>query len=257
MFHPPQIKQLPYTWSTPRGGRKIEAIIAHGTVGTDSRAYLSRGGDLPDGSDKRVSIHVLIPKAGDPIYRYVPDAVGANHAGFGHMPARFTQVNPNLITLGFELENLQDGKDPYPDSQLLAMGWQINAWRKAYGYLPVLRHTDIDPPPRKYDTVGLSVAQIEQWCVKAAALLIDPLHATTIAGVDGREFRCSAAAKTFYDANKGAALLGLAREDERAVVGRDGRACSVLPCERAIIKVAPEGPHLALLDEAVDKEWIR
>lgn len=165
----PQIVHLSYNWWTSRAGAAIVAIIAHGTVGTDSRAYLSRGGDLPDGSDKKVSIHALIQKPGDKIYRYVPDERGANHAGYGTMPPPWSSVNPNRCTLGFELENLQDGKDPYTNAQLLAMGWQINEWRRLHGSLPIYRHTDIDPPPRKYDTVNLTVQQIEAWCVKAAA----------------------------------------------------------------------------------------
>jgi hypothetical protein len=164
----PRIEKLPYNWSTGRGDQKIVAIIAHGTVGRDSRAYLSRGGDLPDGSDKKVSIHVLIPKSGDPIYRYVPDSKGANHAGFGTMPAPWSKVNPNRCTLGFELENLQNGFDPYTEPQLLAMGWQINEWRRIHGPLPIYRHTDIDPPPRKFDTKNLTVAQIEDWCMSAS-----------------------------------------------------------------------------------------
>ncbi len=144
------------------------AIVAHGTVGTDSRAYLSRGGDRPDGSDRKVSIHFLIQKPGSPIYRYVPDDRGANHAGYGRMPAPWTGINPNLCTLGFELENLQNGHDPYPDEQLLAMGWLINDWRRIHGPLPIFRHAALDPT-RRSDTVGLSVEQIEAWCVKAAA----------------------------------------------------------------------------------------
>lgn len=165
--YPPKIEQLPYNWWTDRAGQAIVAIIAHGTVGTDSRAYLSRGGDLPDGSDKKVSIHALIQKSGDPIYRYVPDERGANHAGYGTMPYPWTGINPNKCTLGFELENLQNGADPYPDTQLMAMGWLINAWRATWGHLPIYRHADIDPS-RRSDTVGLTVGQIEEWCVKAA-----------------------------------------------------------------------------------------
>lgn len=168
MAYPPTIKQLPYNWSTPRDGQSIVAILAHGTVGRDSRAYLSRGGELPDGSDRRVSIHALIQKLGDPIYRYVPDTIGANHAGFGAMPAPWSAVNPNKCTLGFELENLQDGTDPYPDAQLLAMGYLINTWRAKYGHLPIYRHADVDPT-RRHDTVNLSVAQIEMWAAKALA----------------------------------------------------------------------------------------
>jgi hypothetical protein len=160
--------QMPYNWWADRKGHTIEAIIAHNTVGIDSRSYLSRGGERSDGSDRKVSIHILIQKDGA-VYRYVPDERGANHAGFGTMPSGFTQVNPNLTTLGFELENARPNtpNDPYTDAQLLAMGAVILAWRQRWGNLPILRHATLDPD-RRSDTVGLSVPEIEQWVKKAA-----------------------------------------------------------------------------------------
>lgn len=165
----PTIVQLKYNWSTSRYGYRIEAIIAHNTVGYDSRAYLSRGGSLPTGIDRRVSIHALGRKDGT-IYTYVPDERGANHAGSGTMPRGFTQVNPNFVSIGYELENASDGKnvvDAYTDKQLLAFGWWVNSKRALYGPLPILRHGDIDPDRRK-DPVRLSVADLERWCVAAA-----------------------------------------------------------------------------------------
>lgn len=169
----------PANWQSPRDGAVPLAIVMHGTGGTDSRRYLQRGGALPDGSDRKVSIHILIDKAGT-IYRMVDDECVANHAGgvllangmlssrltIGGMTYRGAQVNRR--TLGIELENLQTGADPYPDAQLLAMGWQINAWRGRYGALPVTRHATIDPG-RRSDPVGLTVATIELWATRAAA----------------------------------------------------------------------------------------
>ncbi len=157
----------PANWFTDRAGHPIVAIVAHNTVGKDSRAYLKRGGELPDGSDLKVSIHVLIQKDGT-IYRYLSDSAGANHAGFGKMPPGYPQVNPNLVTLGFELENASNGAgvhDPYPVAQLTAMGWQIRAWRRIHGPLPIFRHADLDPTRRK-DTVDLSIADIERWAAE-------------------------------------------------------------------------------------------
>lgn len=168
----------PARWHSPRGGARPLAIIAHGTVGVDSRRYLQRGGDRADGSDRQVSIHVLIQKDGT-IYRMVRDEDAAHHAGGirrpdGTLSSRMS-INGtvyrghavNTHSLGFELENLQNLKDPYPDAQLLALGWQINQWRQRWGPIPVIRHATIDPG-RRTDTVGLSVAQIELWAVRAA-----------------------------------------------------------------------------------------
>lgn len=169
----PKVEHLSYNWSTDRGNSPILIIVGHGTAGSDSRTYLSRGGDRPDGSDRKVSIHVLIRKDGT-IYRYVPDERGANHAGaataqitIGGRTYRAGEVNK--ISLSFELENLQDGKDPYPDAQLLAMGWQIAEWRRLHGNLPLFRHAVIDPTRRR-DPVGLTLDQIESWVVRAMQL---------------------------------------------------------------------------------------
>jgi len=176
----------PARWHSPRAGAIPLAIIAHGTVGVDSRRYLQRGGDRPDGSDRKVSIHVLISKNGT-IYRMVSDDRAAHHAGGavrpdGTISSRMSLLGTvyrghqiNTHSLGFELENLQNGKDPYPDAQLLAMGWQINQWRAQFGRIPVIRHATLDPG-RRSDTVGLSVAQIELWAVRAAEAAAQPQH---------------------------------------------------------------------------------
>jgi len=163
---------FPANWYSEREGQPIVAIIAHGTVGTDSRAYLKRGGNLPDGSDRKVSVHVLIDKAGT-IYRYVDEKYAANHAGFGTLRLNGkvyspNGVNLNQVTLSYELENLQNGKDPYPDAQLWAMGWQIVVWRRLFGPLPLYRHADVDPA-RRSDTVGLTVAKMNAWATRVEA----------------------------------------------------------------------------------------
>lgn len=170
----PKVVQLRYNWSTDRASAPVVAIVAHNTVGYDSRGYLSRGGELPDGSDRKVSIHSLIQKDGT-LYRYVPDERGANHAGYGKMPPQFPRINPNRCTMAYELENASDGKgrtDPYTDDQLLTMGWEINRIRARFGQIPILRHADIDAARRR-DTVGLTIEQMEQW-VRAAALVYNP-----------------------------------------------------------------------------------
>jgi len=160
----PTIIQLPYTYWTERASAPVNAIVAHNTVGTDSRKYLSQGGP------RKVSIHSLIQKDGI-LYRYVPDERGANHAGYGTMPAGYPPINPNRCTIGFELENASNGAgrvDPYTEPQLLTMGWEINRIRAKFGALAIFRHADLDPK-RRSDTVGLTIPEMEQWADKAAA----------------------------------------------------------------------------------------
>ena len=162
----------PANWSTSRGGHGIAGIVAHGTAGVDSRAYLQRGGDLPDGRDRKVSVHSLIDREGRD-WRFVDDSRAANHAGFSTLVLNGRTYSPNgvsvnWVTLGLELENRQDGHENYTEVQLLSMGRRVNHWRSVYGQLPIVRHGDIDPT-RRSDPLRLSVADIEAWCVRAAS----------------------------------------------------------------------------------------
>lgn len=159
----PQVKQLPADHWTDRAGQKIVAVVVHGTGGKDSRATLQRG----DG--RGVSIHALIMKQGL-IYEMVPDARGANHAGaptssFTLNGRTYQAGQVNKATLGVELENLQDGRDPYTDPQLAALGWWIAQKRDQHGPLPILRHADLDPTRRR-DPYQLSTQEIERWASK-------------------------------------------------------------------------------------------
>jgi len=182
MPFPPIIIIKPANWSTSRNGQAIKCIIAHDTErpsnDSNSISYLQRGGELPDGSDRKVSIHALIEPDGT-IYQMVTDYLAANHAGYGTLKidniiySKDAQYNVNQISLGFELEYT---KAPYmgiyPEEQLLSMGWWIYQKRVHYGQLPIYRHADVDPK-RRTDTRHLSVAEIEHWVTKAEMMLND------------------------------------------------------------------------------------
>ena len=121
----------------------------------------------------------------------VPDERGANHAGA--VTSRFTLAGRtysgaaiNRATLGIEIENLQDGRDPYTAAQLTAMGWQITQWRQRYGNLPILRHADLDPTRRR-DPYQLTTDQIEQWAAKSIRPpLVNPLNSFDAWGPIGK-----------------------------------------------------------------------
>lgn len=149
----PPVTALPSTHHSPRHGAPILAIVVHATAGTDSRAWLVR-------NPNAVSAHALIDKAGR-VYRMVADDRAAHHAGFSRLPLPGAdRWGTNQTTLGVELENRNDGRDPYPPAQLAALAWLIRDWRAQYGPLPLFRHGDIDTRG-KTDPRGLSVAQIE------------------------------------------------------------------------------------------------
>lgn len=132
--------------------------MIHATAGTNSRAWLKH-------NPRGVSIHRLIEKDGT-IVEMVPDALGANHVGGsrlvldGRTYTGKTTPNTNQITLGIELENLNDGRDPYPTAQLDAAVWQLQEWRARYGALPIFYHRQIDQHG-KTDPAGLPLGYFD------------------------------------------------------------------------------------------------
>lgn len=178
----PTIKRVAANWKQSRDGQPIRCLVIHDTErpsqDTNSIAYLQRGGALPDGSDKRVSTHILIQPNGV-IYEMVDDEFGANHAGYGRLLLGDQWYGPdqkyniNDISLSCELEYTKAPfNGPYPEAQLLAMGWWIVTKRKRYDHLPIFRHQYLDPT-RRSDPRNLSNAQIELWASRAAAMMTD------------------------------------------------------------------------------------
>lgn len=194
LFIPP-IESLPADFWTDRAGQKIVAVVIHGTGGTDSR------GTLQHGDGRGVSIHRLITKTGK-IYDMVPDARGANHAGaisssFTLNGTTYTGGRVNKATLGIELENLQNGRDPYPNPQLSALGWQIADWRAKHGPIPILRHADLDPTRRR-DPYQLSTQNIERWAAKYTPQILHTVTAGPFGAIAQQDRRPDAPAAAYY-----------------------------------------------------------
>lgn len=167
-------------------------------------------------------------------------------------------TNPNRYTISIEREGKPADvpTKAMDDATIALLQWlatQYPATLQPYrAFINLIGHRHIGPIHR----ANCPGPHVDFGVLATRANLTAPLHAATIAGPGGMILRCSAVAKAFYDKAGGVGLLGLVLADERATVGQDGRPCSVLPCERAIIKTATEGPHLALLDEAVSEGWI-
>ncbi len=150
------------------GGRRLAPrfIILHATGGTDSRAWLT----TTSPRSNPVSIHRLIMKDGT-TYKMVPDDEQAWHAGHGVIgPIRPNDAglpNLNMCSLGIELENLNNGRDPYPEVQIAAAVAQCVEWIGVYGNLPILSHADVDT--RKSDPKGLDMDAFRARVLLAAA----------------------------------------------------------------------------------------
>jgi N-acetylmuramoyl-L-alanine amidase len=101
----------------PSGVRgEITAIVLHHTGGVDSLGYLS-GNPLPRGK----SVHKLFAKPGV-IYKIVPDRLRAWHAGESFF---FNRGDWNNFSIGYEIENLGTGLDPYTDAQYESVAQSI------------------------------------------------------------------------------------------------------------------------------------
>lgn len=135
------------------GGQRLppKMIVLHATGGTNSLPWLT----TTSPASNPVSVHRLIGKDGT-ITKIVEDNETAWHAGYGIVGALGPSKVPNIntVSLGIELENLNDGKDPYPAVQVERCAAQIAEWWGMYGFLPVLAHAAIDP--RKNDPLGFS-----------------------------------------------------------------------------------------------------
>lgn len=134
-----------------RDGQPISMLVWHATVGSYQSAL-----DWLTNPANKVSTHYLIRKDGY-IAQLVEDRDAAWHAGL----SRWFDLGSAQIqrrSIGIELENANDGHDPYPAAQLGAATWlgrQLVA-RYSIARDMVTRHLDIATPRgRKSDPAGL------------------------------------------------------------------------------------------------------
>lgn len=138
----------------------VDTVVIHATGGTDSLDWLRWQSNPP------VSCHVLITRTGVR-YRIVADKDTAWHAGYSILQLTGgPKVNVNARSLGVELENTNDGKQTYPESQLLALASTLVDWDSRYSNLHWYLHRDVDS--RKHDPAGLTLATIRRYFARIA-----------------------------------------------------------------------------------------
>lgn len=146
----------------PRGAIRISMIVLHATVGSFDSAL-----NWLCSAASRVSSHYLIRKDGF-IAQLVADDQVAWHAGRASWHG-VTDINER--SLGIELENANDGRDPYPAAQLAAAHWLCQAKIARYNIekADVVRHLDVAMPRgRKTDPAGFP------WPTFVDSLYLDP-----------------------------------------------------------------------------------
>jgi len=133
-----------------RNGTPISMLLIHASAGSFASAL-----SWLCSSASKVSSHYLLAKNGA-VYALVPLELAAWHAG----RARHNGVTDlNACSVGIELANLNDGRDPYPppqiDSAVLLCRTLIARFNIERG--DVVRHRDVAlPSGRKTDPAGLA-----------------------------------------------------------------------------------------------------
>lgn len=127
-----------------RKSPRIDMIVIHATAGNYKSAL-----EWMMNAKSQVSAHYLIGKDGT-IAQLVKESLKAWHAGKSQWG---TDTDINSISIGIELENANDGKDPYPDEQIQMLAklcHNIMSFFKDITYERIVGHDQI-APGRKTD----------------------------------------------------------------------------------------------------------
>ncbi len=154
----PDTKFLPSpNWGVRSLGDKIDTLVIHSTVintleGTE-RAFW-------DDKERRVSAHYVVDRDGTTV-QMVDERRTAWHAGVSELEGR-TGVND--FSVGIELVNLNDGKDPYPEAQYQAVQRILQDLRTRWN-IPdehIVSHAAIARPVgRKSDPLGFDFEKLK------------------------------------------------------------------------------------------------
>ena len=132
--------------SPNHGGKttKLKYIVLHHTAG-------KMPGDLNWLRSKKAqaSANYLIDKKGK-VYELVSPGTKAWHAGRGGAYKSVPKDSMNAYSIGIEMSNLGNGKDPYPEAQLKALDKLITYLDKKFGKLTIIDHKTW-APGRKSD----------------------------------------------------------------------------------------------------------
>lgn len=138
--------------NSSRNGRAISMLVLHATAGrsaSDIHELTDNNRPLKD----RVSAHYYVLKNGV-IFRLVDEDRAAWHAGISSWGNKNSE-DIQLESIGIEMENLNNGIDPYPKEQMdavVALSADIVSRYKITDQ-NVVRHMDI-APKRKTDPAG-------------------------------------------------------------------------------------------------------
>jgi N-acetylmuramoyl-L-alanine amidase len=145
-------------WGVRPLNGKIDTVVVHATV-IDSLAGTEVA--FLDDKKRRVSAHYVIDRDGR-VIQMVDERVAAWHAGVSELDGR---QGVNAFSVGVELVNRNDGKDPYPEAQVAALARIIRHLREHWD-IPdsrIVSHAFVARPVgRKSDPLGFDFAHLRQ-----------------------------------------------------------------------------------------------
>ncbi len=144
--------QSPNYGKRPHGIDDVTTIVVHSTVIPTLEETTEAFQHDEQHTPNPVSSHFTIGKDGS-IVQNVSTFGRAWHAGKSWDAAGRNNVND--YSIGIELVNLDDGKDPYPEAQIQALCGIIAEMRRRFPIKQIVSHEFIaQPPGRKVDPNG-------------------------------------------------------------------------------------------------------
>ncbi len=133
---PARIRYVASPFHSPRPGGPgdISVIVMHETGSSGSPDAIAQWFRNPNA---RVSAHDIIGKTGR-IVQSVRPSQQAWHAGPSSFKGRHSV---NQFSIGIEMVNKSNGKDPYPDDQIMAAAWRCAHYMKKYPKITLDRIT--------------------------------------------------------------------------------------------------------------------
>lgn len=142
----------------------INTIVIHATVEPTTEGTIG----IFLNKERQVSAHFVVGRDGR-VVQMVPIEKRAWHAGVSEWDG---MKDINNVSVGIEMVNLNDGKDPYPDAQYAAVAGIIRFVRSRY-LVPdnhIVSHAQIAlPAGRKSDPVGFDFDRIKRLAANPAA----------------------------------------------------------------------------------------
>jgi N-acetylmuramoyl-L-alanine amidase len=138
---------------------KIDTVVVHATV----LESIEKTAGAFYNPASRVSAHYVVGRDGM-IVQQVPEADRAWHAGVSELEGR---KGVNDFSVGIEMVNLNDGKDPYPDAQYKAVEKIIRHVRSKHKVPDsrIVSHEFVARPQgRKNDPMGFDFERLKRMC---------------------------------------------------------------------------------------------